>query len=67
MKGFGIQHLTVPAGDCINNSSIEYIKIKLFYDKAVDSTIKICKVYEANYPEVLRKLFIINSILNFHN
>lgn len=62
MKEFGLRHVTVNSGILYNGFTIITKIILLYYlSTAIKFLIEMIRIDEANYPEILGKLFIINS------
>ena len=74
MEGFSMQHITNKQG---KKSHLNYVnkrkkeekrKIRISFSfSAMDSAIKIIQVYEANYPELLYRVFIVNGTFVMSN
>lgn len=67
MEGFGMRHVTykpgrIPFGFTLENLII--FSYHQFYILAMDAAFKIIQIYEANYPELLYRVFVINGRLN---
>ena len=61
MKGFSMQHISCKPGICTNSSKFFHEFNRYFLIIAMEAIIQILQIYEANYPEILHKAFVING------
>lgn len=65
MEGFSMRHITYKPGKLlkwINNGLARELLVQRLMVTAMDTAIQILQANEANYPESLRKVFVINGI-----